>query len=51
MNKRRELLQKVTLLLETNESELLATMIEALYSRSVVSAPQSVANQAVARRT
>src|SRR5262245_6887450 len=36
MNKRRELLQKVTLLLETNESELLETMIEALYSRAVV---------------
>ena len=36
INPRRELLQKVTLLLETNESELLETMIEALYSRAVV---------------
>jgi lambda repressor-like predicted transcriptional regulator len=40
MNRRRELLQKVALLLETNESELLTTMIETLYSRAVVSAPE-----------
>jgi transcriptional regulator with XRE-family HTH domain len=39
MNRRRELLQKVALLLETNESELLETMIEALYDRVVVRAP------------
>jgi len=36
MNRRRELLAKVTLLLETNESALLVTMIEALYARAVV---------------
>lgn len=36
MNRRRELLGKVTLLLETNEAELLETMIEAMYRRSVV---------------
>jgi len=39
MNRRREILQKVTLLLETNESELLETMIEALYTRAVVQPP------------
>ena len=48
MNKRRKLLQKVTLLLETNESELLETMIEALYSRATVQSPENGgANQAV----
>jgi len=39
MNRRRELLAKATLVLETNESDLLATMIEALYARAVVTAP------------
>src|SRR5262245_19749745 len=46
MNKRRELLQKVTLLLETNESELLETMIEALYSRAVVQMSEDRPNRA-----
>jgi transcriptional regulator with XRE-family HTH domain len=36
MNRRRELLSKVTLLLETNEGELLESMIEVLYRRAVV---------------
>jgi transcriptional regulator with XRE-family HTH domain len=37
MNRRRELLNKAALLLETNESELLEGMIEMLYKRAVVS--------------
>jgi hypothetical protein len=41
MNKRRELLQRAALLMETNESELLETMIEALYSRAVVQSPEN----------
>jgi len=45
MNRRRELLQKVTLLLETNESELLETMIEALYIRAVVQTPRGSSDQ------
>ncbi len=36
MNLRRELLSKVTLLMETDEGELLESMIEVLYRRAVV---------------
>ncbi len=36
MNRRRELLRKVTLLLETNDGELLAQFVEMLHSRNVV---------------
>lgn len=39
MNRRRELLNKAAVLLETNEGELLEGMIEMLYRRAVVAAP------------
>jgi transcriptional regulator with XRE-family HTH domain len=39
MNQRRELLAKVTLLLETNEAELLESMIELLHKRVVIAVP------------
>ena len=35
MNERRDVLAKVTLLMETSEAELLQTMIDALYRRAV----------------
>jgi transcriptional regulator with XRE-family HTH domain len=38
MNRRRELLAKMTLLLETNEAELLESMIELLHKRAVITA-------------
>ena len=50
MNRRRELLRKVALLLETNESELLTTMIEALYSRAVVQADVGTSDRGCRRR-
>ena len=43
MNRRRELLQKATLLLETSEAELLESMIELLYRRTVIVSPFSTA--------
>ena len=43
MNRRRELLAKATLLLETSEAELLESMIDLLYRRAVVRRPR-VAN-------
>jgi transcriptional regulator with XRE-family HTH domain len=50
MNRRRELLQKATLLLETSEAELLESMIELLYRRTVIVSPFSTA-QADAPKT
>ncbi|HEY2759923.1 MAG TPA: helix-turn-helix transcriptional regulator [Pirellulales bacterium] len=42
MNQRRDVLEKVTLLMETSEAELLQTMIEALYRRAVNVRPHFV---------
>lgn len=41
MNRRREILAKVTLLLETSEAELLESIVEQLHRRAVVVAPNS----------
>jgi hypothetical protein len=49
MNRRRELLQKATLLLETSEAELLESMIELLYRRTVIVSPFSAAQADVPR--
>lgn len=43
MNRRREILNKVALLLETNEGELLEGMIEMLYKRALV--PSTISNR------
>jgi transcriptional regulator with XRE-family HTH domain len=41
MNRRRDLLAKVTLLLETSEAELLESFLELLYRRAVITAPDT----------
>jgi transcriptional regulator with XRE-family HTH domain len=50
MNRRRELLNKAALLLETNEGELLEGMIEMLYRRAVVPSPTAPATRSHAPR-
>ncbi len=46
-NRRRELLAKATLLLETSEADLLESMIELLYRRAVIATPDEAVGQAV----
>ena len=41
MNRRREILAKVTLLLETSEAELLESIVEQLHRRAVVVPPMA----------
>ncbi len=48
MNRRRELLAKATLLLETSEAELLETMIEAMYRKVVIPPSNSPVHSASA---
>src|SRR5215831_13921550 len=45
MNRRRELLAKVALLLETSEADLLESFLELLYRRTVITAPSGDADQ------
>jgi transcriptional regulator with XRE-family HTH domain len=49
MNRRRELIAKVKLLWETGEAELLESMIEVLYRRVVVTAPERPASEPLRR--
>ncbi len=44
-NRRRELLTKATLLLETSEAELLESMIDLLYRRAVIVAPDDAVDR------
>jgi len=45
MNRRRELLAKVVLLLETSEADLLESFLELLYRRTIITAPSCAADQ------
>ena len=49
MNRRRELIAKVKLLWETGEAELLESMIEVLYRRVVITAPDRPASEQLRR--
>jgi len=49
MNRRRDLLAKVKLLWETGEAELLESMIEVLYRRVVITAPDRPASEQLRR--
>lgn len=51
MNRRREILAKVTLLLETSEAELLQSIVEQLHRRAVIVPPKSLAPENAAGRS